>query len=169
MKTIADARAYAAVKHAYQEYDGKPYLTHLDSVVEILSYRGFGPDFQVAGYLHDVVEDTKTTLDDLRAEGFSEWVVDKVWRVTNEPGYNRAERHAKTYPKIAVDEAATALKLADRIANTEASIKLGSKGHYLGMYLKEYPGFRRALKQPSPQLVLHDMWEHLDELYWMSV
>jgi (p)ppGpp synthase/HD superfamily hydrolase len=44
------------------------------------------PDAQIAAALHDVVEDTEWTLDDLRAEGFSPQVVEIVEALTRREG-----------------------------------------------------------------------------------
>jgi (p)ppGpp synthase/HD superfamily hydrolase len=89
--------------------------------------------------------------------------------VTDEQGANRAERHKKTYPKTASDQAYTIVKLADRIANMRESEKT-SPG-LLKMYRREYPEFRKALKEPWG--VVHKyreahgltaMWAELDQL-----
>jgi len=84
-----------------------------------------------------------------------------TWSVTNEEGKNRSERHAKTYPKVAATPFATLLKLADRVANVEASLTVG--GRLLGMYQKEHAGLREALwREGGPEAAL---WAHLDSLF----
>jgi (p)ppGpp synthase/HD superfamily hydrolase len=91
---------------------------------------------------------------------FGRRVADLVHRVTNEEGKNRRERHEKTYPKIQASDDAITLKLADRIANIEASYELNDEGK-MEMYAKEYKGFRDKLYKPGS----HDaMWRHLDFL-----
>jgi hypothetical protein len=80
-------------------------------------------------------------------------------RVTSEPGPNRSERHKLTYPKIAAFPDAITVKLADRIANVEASTR--DNPSLLSMYHSEYPGFRSALIGHGGDPAL---WAHLDQL-----
>lgn len=113
----------------------------------------------LARWLHDAVEDTDMTVAQVELM-FGKRVADLVYRVTNEQGKNRRERHEKTYPKILASDDAITLKLADRIANVEASIET-SDNDKIGMYLKEYEGFRNKLHKDGT----HDaMWRHLDFL-----
>ena len=151
------AAEYAAVKHQEQRYGEYPYTKHLKDVVDALKRFGFNTDeFKAAGWLHDTVEDTGTRIEDIRNE-FGDKVADLVYRVTNEQGKNRAERHLKTYPKIKNSNDALALKLADRIANVEQS--LIESDSMLEMYRKEYPAFKTALYTKG----IHEkMWHHLD-------
>lgn len=152
------AEVFAASVHKDQKYGDDPYIRHLNEVVEVLKrFNISDKDILIAGYLHDSVEDTDTSLFQIEAM-FGKRVSDLVYRVTNEEGKNRKERHTKTYPKIKASDDAITLKLADRIANTEASLEDKSK---LKMYIKEYPGFREALFKSGT----HDsMWRHLDFL-----
>jgi hypothetical protein len=88
--------------------------------------------------------------------------------VTNEPGHNRAARHAATYPKVRSEPDAIILKLADRISNVEASLATFrddqdvQASSFFHMYRKEYPGFREALYTESP--FTEPMWARLDSL-----
>lgn len=153
------AEAMAEMAHKEQKYGEElPYTHHLAKVVEVLMRFGVtDEDILVAGWLHDIVEDTPTTLQQLEF-AFGRRVSDLVHRVTNEPGKNRKERHALTYPKIQASDDAITLKLADRIANVEHSVYTRDAGK-LKMYSKEYEGFREKLYKPGT----HDkMWRHLD-------
>jgi (p)ppGpp synthase/HD superfamily hydrolase len=76
---------------------------------------------QMAGWLHDVLEDTATSKTEL-VRNFGEEIADIVYRVTDEPGADRTERKRKTYRKIRGHYNATTVKLCDRIANVEASL-----------------------------------------------
>lgn len=160
MKTLAiqAAEAFAATAHKDQKYgEEQPYTVHLGHVVEVLQRFKFdNEDLQVSGWLHDTVEDTDATLTQIEMM-FGRNVADIVGRVTNEPGQNRKERHAKTYPKIQGSVDATTLKLADRIANVESSVQDASDK--LKMYRKEHKDFKSLLYKPG----VHDaMWRHLD-------
>ena len=155
------AQAFAIVVHEGQKY-GKtePYIKHLAHVVSVLKRFGIEDESMlIAGWLHDSVEDTETTLTQIELM-FGVRVADLVYRVTNEKGKNRKERHEKTYPKIQVSDDATILKLADRIANVEYSVETSDKDK-LKMYSKEYVDFRSKLYKPGSRT---KMWAHLDFL-----
>lgn len=154
------AQALAATAHEGQMYGDQPYTKHLAEVVGVLErFKIDDTDLLVAGWLHDSVEDTDTTLETIELM-FGRRVKDLVYRVTNEEGKNRKERHEKTYPKIQASDDAITLKLADRIANTEASILQNDEGK-MKMYAKEYEGFKKKLYKRGT----HDaMWRHLDFL-----
>jgi (p)ppGpp synthase/HD superfamily hydrolase len=152
------AQSMAEVAHKGQMYGKDPYTKHLGEVHGVLvRFRITDEDILVAAFLHDIVEDTPTTLSSIELT-FGPRVADLVHRVTNESGKNRKERHEKTYPKIQASTDALTLKLADRIANVEASIFLGDKGK-MGMYTKEYKEFREKLFKPDSHQA---MWKHLD-------
>jgi len=65
-----------------QDRYGAPYLRHVMRVAE----RGRTDDERVVGLLHDVVEDTEWTFDDLRKEGFPEHIVQAVDCLTKREG-----------------------------------------------------------------------------------
>lgn len=162
------AREVATSAHSGQRYGaGADYTVHLAAVESVL--RRFGVEDEellAAGWLHDTIEDTSLRRD-LIAEWFGLRVLAVVSAVTDEPGQNRHERHEKTYPKTrAAGPDAISVKLADRIANIEASLaELG--GGKLDMYRKEQADFRHALLDgreaeaiaPEPL-----MWAHIDSM-----
>lgn len=152
------ARAFARTAHAGQRYgNGAPYFTHLDAVEAVLVRFGFQDDYalRIGAQLHDTVEDTPVSLVEV-SERFGAEVAALVDAVTNRQGRNRAARHAATYPVLrAGGERAVTLKLSDRIANVEAG------GNLVGMYRKEYPGFRREIRRAGE---CRSMWDHLDRL-----
>lgn len=69
------ARAHAGVK----DKRGEPYLLHPLRVMLGVE----DGDAQMVGVLHDVIEDTHVTLDDIRSEGFSESVLHALGLVTH--------------------------------------------------------------------------------------
>jgi len=166
---LAKAVATAALAHREQLYGGKLYVAHLAAVVFNLHRLGFLQlrleedlfnALEIAGWLHDVVEDTPMTLEKVRSE-FGDDVAELVGAVTTEPGANRKARNAATYPKIAKLPGAVLLKLADRIANVEES--WATKDTRLFMYQREYRDFRKALRDPG-YVPAQEMWKHLDGL-----
>lgn len=154
------AKLFAAEKHREQTYgQGLPYTVHLRDVEQTL--RRFGctdAEMLCAAWLHDVVEDTPTSVQDIQTL-FGDRVSRLVHAVTNEPGVNRAERHAKTYGKIKANNDYLFLKLADRISNVESCIR--EKDSRLKMYKKEWAGFKQELYTPG---VHEEMWTHLTSL-----
>lgn len=153
--------AYTAIRlHGMQTYgDGLPYYHHLEQVVDVLKEFGFTDDkFVIAGYLHDVLEDTAISYNDIKSQ-FGEEVAEIVYAVTDELGRNRKERKAKTYPKIKANHDAIIVKLADRIANTRSSIK--NKPNMAKMYVKELKGFRDALYVPNTEA--EPLWNELED------
>lgn len=96
MSTLAKAIRIAAVAHEDQlDKNGQPYVLHVLRVM----LRCQSPDAQIAAALHDVVEDTDWTLEQLRGEGFSETVVGIVDALTRREGedyFDFARRAAAT-------------------------------------------------------------------------
>lgn len=135
-----EARAFAADRHAAQRYGDRPYVVHLEAVRAVLADFGHGEALAVAAWLHDVVEDTEATREDIAAR-FGDEVAQLVWAVTG-VGHNRRTRIASAYEKIRAYPRAAILKLADRTANVEASREAPDK---LAMYRSEHTGFARAL------------------------
>lgn len=152
------ARERAREAHAGQEYGGGDFFTnHLERVVATLERFGEAePLLRAAAWLHDVVEDTEVTVEDLRAE-FGEELATLVWRLTDAEGANRRERQTQTHAKIREDARAVRVKLADRIANVESARE--RRNHLMGMYRKEYPQFRRELWRRNE---FPEMWAALE-------
>ena len=91
-------RAYEFAKKAHEgqkRASGQPYITHCVAVANILSELNVPPVIIIAGLLHDTVEDTPVTLDDLAKE-FGEDVailVDGVTKLSNLPQVTRDDIH----------------------------------------------------------------------------
>jgi len=158
---IQAAKSVAEVKHKGQLYGQKyPYTKHLKDVSDVLTRFGVNdPEMHAAAWLHDTVEDTDLTLEQVKML-FGDRVTDLVYRVTNEIGKNRKERHEKTYIKTRQSSDAVQLKLADRIANVEQSVS-DSQKDMLKMYKKEHVDFKRLLYAKG---VHEPMWRHLNFL-----
>lgn len=158
---IADAaKEFAIAQHGTQTYGDRPYSYHLAQVSQVLAEFGYAGDEAIAaaGWLHDVLEDTPTTYSMLVSE-FGEETADIVWAVTTEPGVNRVDRFCKTALKIQSHKKALIVKLADRIANTEASLQSNPKLYK--MYVKEFPLFKELLHNPQ-DVELMPLWNRLE-------
>ncbi|OWA34119.1 GTP pyrophosphokinase [Saccharibacillus sp. O16] len=79
MSTLARAIALAAQHHEGQtDKGGRPYIFHPVR----LMLKALTEQEQIVAVLHDTIEDTELTLDDLRREGFSEEIVEAVDRLS---------------------------------------------------------------------------------------
>lgn len=157
-KEVEKAKEYAILKHGSQKYGNHPYSYHLEKVAAYLV--PFGTEAQIIGYLHDIVEDTDTSLADIKEE-FGMFVAMCVSILTDEPGRNRKERKTNTYIKydlVSMElEVALVVKTADRLANIENSISERG-GSYLSMYRKEYAGFKAAVYREG---LCDDLWHKM--------
>lgn len=114
MSSLEEAIAIAARAHAGQvDKARQPYILHPLKVMLRLQ----ATDERIAAVLHDVVEDTPITLDDLRAAGFSPAVLTAVDALTKRPGETRLQAAARA----AADPVARAVKLADNAENLDLS------------------------------------------------
>lgn len=68
----AEAFAIKAHEGQYRKSDGTPMVTHPIRVAKLLQSAGFPEAVVIAGYLHDTVEDTDVTLEDIEREFGSE-------------------------------------------------------------------------------------------------
>ena len=90
---------------------GMPYVYHPFHLAEQMT----DEDTTVVALLHDVVEDTQYTIDDLRAMGFSEAVCGAVALMTHDPKTPYLDYVAK----IKANPIARAVKLADLRHNSD--------------------------------------------------
>lgn len=113
MKTVAEVDALAGGAHAGQvDKIGVPYIEHVRAVAAGVA--PFGPELEMAGLLHDVIEDTDWTAEQLRAAGISNVVLSIVEAVTNQPGVPYAEK----IHHITSSRDATLVKIADNAHNS---------------------------------------------------
>ncbi len=121
---IREAYAVASKAHSGQfRRTGDPYIVHPLAVAQILATYGLDTATIVAALLHDVVEDTEFSLDDLEREFGSEvaLLVDGVTKLDRIKFSSREEQQAATIRKMAValakDIRVLLIKLADRTHN----------------------------------------------------
>ena len=102
--TLADReliqRAYRVAEEAHREqkrHSGEPYINHCLAVASILADLRVPPEVVAAGLLHDTVEDTSITLNDIKRD-FGNTIavlVDGVTKLTNLPRVSRDDQHAE--------------------------------------------------------------------------
>jgi (p)ppGpp synthase/HD superfamily hydrolase len=115
----------AASAHQGQtrKVSGVPYVEHLIAVAWILDRAGFAEDVVIAGLLHDIVEDTSTTLEELRlqfGQSVAEWVAHCSEMKTDALGQKRPWIDRKRDHLAALATApwqARAVALADKLHN----------------------------------------------------
>ncbi len=117
-------KAFEQAKNAHEgqlRKSGDPYITHPVAVAEILAELGLDPNTLAAALLHDTVEDTSYSSDQLRSE-FGEEIsnlvdgVTKLDRLTYGPTAE-AETVRKMVVAMAKDIRVLVIKLADRLHN----------------------------------------------------
>ena len=117
-------RAYTAAERAHEgqlRRSGEPYITHPVAVAQILADLGIGPKTVAAALLHDTVEDTEYTLDELRADFGDEigMLVDGVTKLDKVKygDSTQAETVRKMIVAMSKDIRVLIIKLADRLHN----------------------------------------------------
>ncbi|QBQ73820.1 metal-dependent phosphohydrolase [Nodularia phage vB_NspS-kac68v161] len=144
-------------------YGELPYHRHLNNVVNILKQSGCDDDtLLAAAWLHDVLEDTDTTDEEL-VDVFGSEVANIVNAVTG-VGNNRKEKLENIASKIKACPAALPVKLADRIANMEASRQNNEKLYK--MYRHELPRFTALLSDTTKPENEHPLlWGGLKDMF----
>ena len=123
---IREAYDFIIAKHDGQlRRSGEPYYHHLVEVAYILAELHCGPNTIIAGFLHDVVEDTEVTVEEIQKRWGPEvaMIVDsltkiqrlKLSKITSEEF--EAEDHRKIFLGMAKDIRVIIIKLADRLHN----------------------------------------------------
>ncbi len=120
------ARAYRFSEHAHhgqKRSSGEPYVAHCVEVARILAELHLDSITVACGLIHDVVEDTAVTVEDIEREFGKEFaeIVDGVTKIGNISFRSREERQVENYRKlllsIAKDVRVILIKLADRLHN----------------------------------------------------
>jgi GTP pyrophosphokinase len=104
---IMRAYRYAENAHADQKRaSGEPYITHCVAVAIILAEMHVQPAAIAAGLLHDTVEDTGVTLQDIRREFGDEiaQLVDGVTKLEHLPRVSRADQHETAIVEDSADK-----------------------------------------------------------------
>lgn len=127
MNIVEQAVDFAVKAHGEQrrKYTGEIYSVHLAGVARIVASVPHDSEMLAAAWLHDVIEDTSVTPQQLRAE-FPGRVVTIVLELTDCDGSvgNRTFRKAHDRARLAsASAAAKTIKLADLIDNTSSIVE----------------------------------------------
>jgi guanosine-3',5'-bis(diphosphate) 3'-pyrophosphohydrolase len=124
MGLVLRALDFAARRHAGQRRKGVEQAPYINHPIRVAYYMGAvagidDPELIAAALLHDTVEDTETTLEELRVE-FGKRVAALVSEVTDDKSLEKQTRKQLQIDHAPhVSEAAAQLKLADKISNVE--------------------------------------------------
>ncbi len=114
MSTIEKTIEIAALAHTGQkDKAGENYILHPIRVMLRLN----NEEEKITGVLHDVIEDSNYTLEDLRRLGFSEKILSALDALTKKPGESRLE----AAHRAAQNPLARIVKLADNAENSDLS------------------------------------------------
>jgi len=163
---LARAFRFAAKAHeGQQRRSGEEFIHHPYSVARICTELQLDDATIAAALLHDVVEDTEVTLDEITAE-FGEEVaqlVDGVTKLTRVHFQSREQAEAENYRKMilamARDPGVILIKLADRLHNLRTIEYLGKQ--------KQVQKAREALEVYAPlahRLGIHTIKWQLEDL-----
>lgn len=126
--SLGMAAGFAASAHINQrrKYTGEPYVAHCIEVAEILGKHNNYLPALCAAMLHDVLEDTPTTVDQLK-ELFGPDIVKLVLEVTDvskpEDGNRKARKILDRAHLAKSSHHGASIKLADLISNTKSIVK----------------------------------------------
>jgi hypothetical protein len=136
MADLETAIAIAVEAHRGQtDKAGQPYILHPLRVMLSLNTE----QERIVGVMHDVVEDSEITLEDLRARGFPEEVLQALDAVTKRPGESGDAGYEAFVERAGRNPIGRRVKIADLLDNLDLTrlADLGdSDASRLGRYLK---------------------------------
>ena len=139
MSTLEKAIALAATQHAGQlDKGGQPYILHPLRLMLQFS----NPTVQIIAVLHDILEDTSTTAEDLEALGFSAEIIQAIQALTKQTGESRLEAAKRT----ALNSLATQVKYIDVLDNMNLTRINNPTAHDFARF-EEYKVVLEILKQ----------------------
>jgi guanosine-3',5'-bis(diphosphate) 3'-pyrophosphohydrolase len=127
LRLVSEAAELAARRHNGMARKGRgsePYINHLAEVANLLAAATDGTDAELvaAGWLHDSIEDTETTREELARE-FSERVAALVVECTDDMSLPKAERRRLQVVNASHKSlGAKLIKIADKVSNIRARI-----------------------------------------------
>lgn len=114
------ANEFALEKHKNQNYGIHPYIYHLEQVYNMVKKMGLSEEYQVVALLHDTLEDTETTYQEL-CDNFGESIANCVAELTHNPKENYLDYlKGLTIP-------ARKVKVCDIMCNLQESILVGNQ------------------------------------------
>lgn len=160
-RILADA-AHGELDHR-RKYTGDPYIVHLAEVANLLASFGFNPNVVAAGWLHDVLEDTRVTAAQITREFgpvVSRLVVG-VTDISSPDDGNRAARKRIDRAHLAQQcFGCKAIKLCDVISNTKSIVE--HDPDFARVYLPEKLSLLTEIRQ-SHEVLWHMAFDTVSE------
>ena len=139
---------------------GVDYINHPKTVASMCD----SIEAKIVGWLHDVIEDTDVTLEDLKLIGFPDNILEAIKCVTKQEGYNIEEY----YLRIKNNELAKEVKLADLTHNLDlsripedASSELKNK---MKCKHKKYSLYKNYLLNSLPEETIYDFNNRMEDI-----
>ncbi len=150
-------REFAVRAHGEQRYGDQPYSVHLDAVAALA-----GPEHEAIAYLHDVLEDTDASAEEIERLFGAE--VRRAVELLTDPGApSRGERKRLLHERLRAAgpdlNPALVVKAADRLANLRACT--ADNPRLLAMYRVEHEAFREAAFRPG---LCDALWDEMRDL-----
>jgi guanosine-3',5'-bis(diphosphate) 3'-pyrophosphohydrolase len=156
----ADQLAERAHEGQTRKESGAPYITHPRAVAQMLKMHGFCDETVAAALVHDVVEDTPLTLEDVRRE-LGEKVAQLVEAVTYDDTLSWEDKRSKYIEAVRqASPDAKAISVADKIHNAQSFIA-GYKAQGKDMWKNFNKGRDKKLWFEEEMLaMLRESWQH---------
>lgn len=158
---ISKARSLAFAYHKKQRYGNYPYSKHLEAVAKVAQFFSYmipeedQDDVICASYLHDILEDTLCTQDEiLRALNPRILLIVKLLT-------KNSSNLEEYFNQVAQDDLAIFVKLCDRYSNVLACVQDGNLGK-LSKYNEQNPAFIRILLRKKYIHLLEEIEDLLD-------
>ena len=161
---VQQAFAFAKAAHEavgqVRKYTGEPYIVHPVEVADIVQTVAHTEAMLAAALLHDTVEDTDATMDEIR-QLFGHEVADLVEMLTDvsvpTDGHRAVRKAIDRGHTARASAAGKTIKLADLISNTQ-SIVANDPG-FARIYLGEKASLMDVLREGDP-----DLWASANRL-----
>lgn len=168
---VEKAKAFAHKVHGsinhQRKYTGEPYTNHLESVATLVAEVTSDQEMIAAAWLHDTIEDTPTTFEDIEQE-FGNRVATLVSELTDvsvpEDGTREVRKSKDRAHTAAASPAAKTVKLADLIDNSKSIRKYDPR--FAKVYMYEKKLLLSVLKEGDSKL--YAMATEIVESYYSS-
>lgn len=162
---IFAVRHHGAINHV-RKYTGEPYINHPAAVAALVQSVPHTEEMTAAAWLHDVVEDTQATLEDVERE-FGPKVASLVEQLTDiskhEDGNRQRRKEIDRAHTARSSSEAKTIKIADLIDNAGSIMKHDPE--FARVYMEEKAGLLEVLREGNYELwinafgIVKDYWK----------
>jgi (p)ppGpp synthase/HD superfamily hydrolase len=128
MEKIEKCKYLAIARHAGQcrpNQSREPKINHIEEVAQLVKESGGNQDEVAAAWLHDIVEDTDTTTDEIE-ELFGDEIAQLVDGLTDPPEFSSlplgVRKHQQAQRLLSKSDGVRRVKLCDQISNVHSVI-----------------------------------------------